>query len=94
MTKVKGYIPTTFLLAVIALGNVAAYADGIIVTRGSAADGIIVTKSNDEPKCEESKGLAADILDTVIGFVKTGIIVTKSSAPCGIIVTKTGIIVT
>lgn len=93
MRKLKGYIPTTFLMAMLAFGTVAAHADGIIVTRG-AADGIIVTKTNDEKPCEESKGLVGDLLDTVIGFVKTGIIVTKSSAPCGIIVTKTGIIVT
>jgi hypothetical protein len=73
MRKLKGYIPTTFLMAIIAFGAVTTPASG----------GIIVADLTEE--CPAPEVTFKSIIDKAVSFAKTGIIV-ADFAPCGIIV--------
>lgn len=76
MRKLKGYIPTTFLMAMLAFGAVTTPASG----------GIIVGDLT-EKECPAPETTVKSIVDMAANFAKTGIIVGDfAPAPCGIIV--------
>ena len=86
MTKLRGYIPTTLMIATLMFGATAANAGIIVGDRTSSA-------TKDTNPCEETKTdyTSMGLLETVATFAKTGIIVGDRN---GIIVgDRSGIIV-
>lgn len=85
MRKLKGFIPTTFLIAMIAFGAVTTPA-GIIIGD--------LTETETPKECKDPDTGIESIFEKVVSFAKTGIII-GDFAPCGIIIGdfKNGIII-
>jgi len=84
MTKLRGYIPTTLMLATLLFGATAANAGIIIGDRSSS--------TKDTNSCESKTELTfKGVIEEAVGFVKTGIIIGDRM---GIIIgDRTGIII-